>query len=242
MKPKEIYTSKVIKCGTGNASSRWVYLEDMLKCLKENRVIMNRTDNVYIIPSTKLKFFFDTELIIEQYEEMSKYLFEELKKENKKDIEKLESSISRVFRNRLIKEREKKIDAIHSVKCTCEFCNCGVDIPELLIASHINAKANIRNNSFLTDEEKYNLMTDINNGFLLCRTHDALFDKKYITLDEEGKLVVSDKIKEIEKEFNIENLEGKVAISNISDKTKEYLKQHRLEYYEKNKKIEMLKE
>ncbi len=236
MKPKEVYSSKVIREKTGNASSRWIWFEDMLKCLEKDSVVMNRKENVYIVPSTRVKDFFDTRLIIEEYEQMSKYLFEKMKEEPK-DIQRLENSITRIFRNNMIKQRYKKIDENHSVNCTCEFCNCNVNVPELLVASHINAKANIRNDDSLSDEEKYTLMTDINNGFLLCRTHDALFDKKYITLDEDGKLIVSERIKDMEKEFNIENLENTVVISSLSDKTKEYLKQHRLDFEEKQQKI-----
>lgn len=233
--PSEIYSSGVIKNDTGHASSRWVSFDDMKKALNNQQVVMNNKKNVYVIPSEKIKDFFDTKLIIEQYEEMSKYLYNELKKEgNDKNKEKLENSITRLFRNNLIRERIKLIDETHSVKCTCEFCDCNVNIPELLVASHINAKSNIRNDSSLSEDEKYTMMTDVNNGFLLCRTHDALFDKKFITISEDGKLILSERIKSLLKEFNIEDLEGKVIIKNISEKSKEYLKQHRADFNKKN--------
>ena len=231
IKPEEVYASKVIREQTGNASSRWVDLDILLRAYNENCVLENSAKNVYVIPSNKLKSFFDTSLINEQYESMSKYLFEEYKK-GESDKDKIVGSIGRIFRNKLIKNRLKSINGSCPV-CACEFCNCTVDIPELLVASHINARANIRNDDSLTDEEKFNLMTDINNGFLLCRTHDAIFDKKFITIDEEGNLVVSSELLGKEKEFNIENLEGTEVIKGVSSEMQEYLKQHRLDYQKK---------
>lgn len=239
IKPSEIYSSKVIREKTGNASSRWVWFEDMLTALSEDRMVENRKKNVYIIPSDKLKAFFDLKLIEEEYSEMAKYLYSELNddKSSEENKAKVEQSITRLFRNNLIKTRKKKVGINHEVNCTCEFCNCNVNIPELLVASHINAKANIRNDKTLSDDEKFRLMTDVNNGFLLCRTHDALFDKKFVTLDDDGRLIISDEVKNLEKEFNIEDLENRIVIKDISDETKEYLKQHRMDFQSKQEKL-----
>ena len=67
IKPKEIYQSDVIKSKTGNSSSRWVDLDTILRAYNEDRVLLNGSKNVYVIPSSKLKSFFDTSLINEQY-------------------------------------------------------------------------------------------------------------------------------------------------------------------------------
>ena len=175
-------------------------------------------ENVYVMPSNLISNYFDLKIIDEQYEEMTKYIFES------EDNNKLsEEKIGRIFRDRLIAKRGLE----------CEFCNCKVDISDQLVASHINARSNIRNDKTLSDDEKFELMSDVNNGFLLCRTHDALFDKKYITLTNEGKLIVAPEFRKLEKEYNIDGFEGKKIIEVSKDSIK-YLEVHRKEFCDKN--------
>ncbi len=57
----------------------------------------------------------------------------------------------------------------------------GLDIPELLRASHIKPWA--------VAEDKERL--DVYNGFLLSPNLDLLFDQGFITFDENGKLIIS---------------------------------------------------
>ena len=218
IKPEEIYSSKVIRKDTGNPSSRWVSLENMLDAINKQKMVMNNKDNVYVIPSNLIKSYFDLKIIDEQYEEMAKYIFE-VEDDNFLSEEK----IGRIFRDRLITKRGLK----------CEFCNCKVNISDQLVASHINARKNIRNDNALTNEEKFNLMSDIYNGFLLCRTHDALFDKKHITFTNDGRLIVAPDFKNLEKEYNIEVYEGKKII-NIPEESIKYLEVHRKDFCNKN--------
>ena len=42
---------------------------------------------------------------------------------------------------------------------------------------------------------------DVSNGLLLCPNHDALFDKAIITFDANGKVIISDILKEIDCMF-----------------------------------------
>lgn len=218
IKPEEIYASKVVREDTGNPSSRWVALETMLDALHNHKMVMNNMDNVYVMPSYLINSYFDLRLIDEQYEEMAKYIFEV---EDNKSLS--EEKIGKIFRDRLIAKRGLE----------CEFCNCKVNISDQLVASHINARANIRNDNTLSDEEKFELMADVYNGFLLCRTHDALFDKKYITLTDKGELIVAPDIRQLEKEYNIDGFEGKKIIE-VSEESIKYLEVHRKEFCDKN--------
>lgn len=219
IKPEEIYSSKVIRENTGNPSSRWVGLDVMLQSLNNKKMVMNNKNNVYVVPSNLISDYFNLKIIDEQYKEMAKYIYEVEKDENVS-----EEKIGRIFRERLIKQRGRE----------CEFFNCKVNISDQLIASHINARSNIRNNKELTSEEKLELMSDPYNGFLLCRTHDALFDKKHITILEDGKLIVAPDFRSFEKEYNIEGFEGKKIID-VSKNSIEYLNVHNADFCRINK-------
>lgn len=219
IRPKEIYSSKVIKENTGNPSSRWVNLEIMLDCLNKHKMLMNKKDNVYVIPSDLLNSYFNLKIIDEQYEEMAKYIFEQ-----EKDNLLSEEKISRIFRDRIVSKR----------KFECEFCNCFINVSDQLVASHINAKSNIRNDKTLSDEEKFELMTDEANGFLLCRVHDSLFDKKHITLTDNGQLIIAPDFINLTKEYNIKGYVGKKII-NINKNNIKYLEVHRKDFCRINK-------
>jgi len=102
---------------------------------------------------------------------------------------------------------------------------CGKDLPEILIASHIKPSA--ISNVF----EKI----DNNNGILLCANHDRLFDRHLISFDFcDGKIILSETIKEKTSDYQIpENscLDNKF----LTDKRKDYLLGHNLEFYSKNR-------
>ncbi len=88
-----------------------------------------------------------------------------------------------------------------------------LDYP-VLIASHI--KPFIKS----TEDEAY----DPNNGLLLSRTIDSLFDLKYISFTDEGEMLfskrISNDVKEFWKNYKLEN-------SILNEKRKEYLTYHR---------------
>ncbi len=91
---------------------------------------------------------------------------------------------------------------------------CGLDIPELLIASH--SKYWKESNNF----ER----TDAFNGFLLCNQHDSLYDKGFISFDDNGKIMISKLIDE--KDYSLLNINKNIVIK-IYEKNKKYLKWHR---------------
>lgn len=95
-------------------------------------------------------------------------------------------------------------------------CLCGVKNQKFLIASHIKPWAE--------SEPKEKL--DVNNGFLMCPNHDKLFDKGYITFDDDGKIIISDRLTENDRVFL--NVDNKMHIElTLTDDNKMYLKYHR---------------
>lgn len=93
-------------------------------------------------------------------------------------------------------------------------CLCSASNPDLLIASHIKPWC----------ESEPNQKLDIENGFLLCPNHDKLFDSGLISFDNDGNIIISDKLSEADREvFGVdENM-----VIDLTDANKEYLKHHR---------------
>ena len=93
-------------------------------------------------------------------------------------------------------------------------CLCKVETPALLIASHIKPWAESE------PEEKL----DVDNGFLMCPNHDRIFDKGYITFDDDGKIIISDRLTENDRVFL--NVDSRMHIE-LTESNKKYLKFHR---------------
>lgn len=110
-----------------------------------------------------------------------------------------------IFRERLLKEYD-----------SC--CLCDVKNKKLLIASHIKPWA----------ASKANEKLDVENGFLMCPNHDALFDGGFITFKDSGEIVISDELSESDYESINVNDGMKIA---LSKKNKEYLCYHRKKVY-----------
>jgi hypothetical protein len=83
----------------------------------------------------------------------------------------------------------------------------------ILIASHIVPWSESK------DEERL----DVNNGILLSPLYDALFDRHLISFEDNGKIVISPRIKE-ELEILKIDVGAKIA---INDEMKPYLEKHR---------------
>lgn len=137
--------------------------------------------------------------------------FEEDKKNHISTAEKEQIVKSRigqsVIRNKLL-----------FLKKHCELCS--IKQEELLVASHIKPWAESDN---FERGDKDNLL-------LLCAMHDALFDKGFISFDEEGKILISEEIKrdELEKYMLYENM--KIS---VDDTKKKYLSFHRENIFRK---------
>ncbi len=94
-------------------------------------------------------------------------------------------------------------------------CLCAIKNQKFLIASHIKpwAKSELK--------EK----VDIDNGFLMCPNHDRLFDKGYITFDDDGTIIISGKLEKNDRVFL--NVDSKMRIEQLTKGNKEYLEFHR---------------
>ncbi len=106
---------------------------------------------------------------------------------------------------------------IYGSKC----CLTGIDIPEVLRASHIISWA-----------ERANTRLNPENGLCLSATYDAAFDKHLITFDEEYRLVLSPILKETytSEAFKRHFLkfEGKaICLPTIYCPSQEFLEKHR---------------
>lgn len=110
-----------------------------------------------------------------------------------------------VFRDRLIRKYHK-----------C--CLCGVDDESLLIASHIKPWVES------SPEER----VDDGNGLLLCPNHDRLFDRGYISFDDNGKILISDFLSENNRIFLNVNADCRINLDSSSIK---YMKYHREQIY-----------
>lgn len=138
------------------------------------------------------------------FEDDAKILFgEDLKKETKKR----DNYLHRIYKNQLAEESEAYFD--QTVKCMVE----KLPYPSL-VASHI--KPFIESD----DNEAY----DPNNGLLLSRNMDILFDQGYISFDDNGDIIYS---KKLNKEI-VHHLE-KYKLCNvfINESRKKYFDYHR---------------
>ena len=109
------------------------------------------------------------------------------------------------YRNRLIDYWDE---------CSVTKCDCC----DLLIASHIKPW------SESNETEKY----DIYNGLLLTPNYDSLFDKNYISFDNEGRIVVS-------KKLTKQNL-SKLGISDKAKLNEDKLSVEHIKYLEYHRK------
>lgn len=91
-------------------------------------------------------------------------------------------------------------------------CLCDVDDESLLVASHIKPWA----------KSSHAEKVDVNNGLLLCPNHDKLFDRGYISFDNDGHIVISDELsKNCAISMNIKN-DMQIELSNDNIKYMEY--------------------
>jgi 5-methylcytosine-specific restriction protein A len=91
---------------------------------------------------------------------------------------------------------------------------------DILIASHIVPW----NES--TDNEKL----DVHNGILLSPDYDALFDKHFITFENNGKILLSDKIET--QAFAKIGVIGNEKVKNFNQSNFDYLERHRIKFNE----------
>jgi putative restriction endonuclease len=91
----------------------------------------------------------------------------------------------------------------------------GSRIKEVLIASHIVPWRESNNAERL----------DVDNGILLSPVYDALFDRHYISFDDDGVIILSKALSKVE--FSKIGVDGSEKIENLTAKNKIYLERHR---------------
>jgi hypothetical protein len=91
----------------------------------------------------------------------------------------------------------------------------GFSKPEILIASHILPWKQANDNERL----------DVNNGILLSPVYDALFDKHIITFENNGKIILSDKIEK--QAYHKIGVNGNETINRFNSDNHFYLEKHR---------------
>jgi predicted restriction endonuclease len=144
--------------------------------IERQKDINGTTRNVWIFP---LRIILDDNELINEIERLEKEL------EAEKTLDETEKE--RIVKTRIGQSMFKQKLLNQSKQCAL----CGVNDERFLIASHIKPW------SQSTNQERL----DINNGLLLCPNHDSLFDKGFISFDEEGKLKVSDEINDTVRVF-----------------------------------------
>ena len=213
---------------------KYVGLRDVHKELFKNKKITEilrvfkdilKTDNqftlIYQILASIDKNIYDT-VNDNQFVAYRKF---ELKKASKeiskvinKDIE-LDSNELEAYYNVICKIRNAEIqrkfrkNLIEEFGCKCALCE--INKPKLLVASHIIPYS--RCNSDLS------IAGDPQNGLLLCKNHDALFEMgNYISFDHSGRIKIA---KDLEKECFID-----LKISENTKLESKFLTEQRLKY------------
>jgi 5-methylcytosine-specific restriction protein A len=98
----------------------------------------------------------------------------------------------------------------------------GFDKPEILIASHIIPWKHANEHERL----------DVNNGILLSPVYDALFDKHLISFEDNGKILLSDRIESSAyKQIGVNGVE---RINNFNSDNGIYLEKHREQFIKIN--------
>ncbi len=90
----------------------------------------------------------------------------------------------------------------------------GIENEEMLLASHILP---------WRDADNFQRL-DIENGILLNPFYDKLFDKFFISFDDSGKIVLSEKLKSSQKLMQL--IDSNASI-NVTQGMKKYLRIHR---------------
>lgn len=93
-------------------------------------------------------------------------------------------------------------------------CLCNVSNRNLLVASHIKPWS----------ESEPDEKVDSDNGFLMCPNHDRLFDQGWISFDDNGNIIIANRLS-LESRMPL-NIRDNMKVS-LTEKNKKYLQFHR---------------
>lgn len=218
----DLYARKLVAKGVPNHLALYSLLEkknDNRIRLVENKRTLLTISNPDTTAEIKVadipRNFFNQEELLKYPEAESN--FRNKKSENcalstDENIELQDTERDAVIKSRITqgKFRDDLISKYH--KCAL----CDVADPQLLIASHIKPWGQ----SKLNPKER----NDVENGILLCSWHDALFDKGYISFDDDGSVIISAKLENID--FSLLNIDTTKKLE-LSSRNKKYLQHHR---------------
>jgi len=204
------------------------HMEDILKLQDDKYAPFNKsgrgnTGYLFRVSKELANFFFEvieaTNLVLRR-----KFQIEDnLQLEDVKQIENELNSIitlektekETIIKSRIGQSAFKK--ALLTIEKKCRLC--GVRDERFLVASHIKPWSESNNQERL----------DVNNGLLLCPNHDALFDKRYISFDETGKVMVKKSLDATTKMFL--NISDNMSI-NLDERQQIYMEWHREKFLE----------
>jgi hypothetical protein len=125
-------------------------------------------------------------------------------------VEVTETDKEQVIKSRIGQSTFKK--ALLDIEQKCRLC--GIRDKSFLVASHIKPWSKSNHQERL----------DVNNGLLLCPNHDSLFDKGYISFEDDGIIMISDRLDEATKVFL--NINESMNIR-MNQSQQQYVKWHR---------------
>ena len=209
-----------------SSSSRWVELNEILQCLKTKKTLLNKRNNknygnnVWIVHPENLQDFLNS-IIFDEYKNQldgawSRLLslcYEKYKSSNYQDKE------ITLCRQNVHKSLLTKFDK-------CQISSCEIVNKQCLVASHIFGVSEIYKLK-INFNEKLNMIQDINNVILLCCIHDKLFDRHLISFNDNGILLVSKIIHNLEPY----NLKLNFKYFDFNADMLIYIKKHRNKFY-----------
>lgn len=136
--------------------------------------------------------------------------------ENIIDHEITETEKEQVIKSRIGQSTFKK--ALLAIEKKCRLC--GVTDERFLVASHIKPWS----------QSNHQERLDVNNGLLLCPNHDALFDKGYISFNDNGAILISDSLDEVTRVFL--NINQAMRLE-MNDSEQQYMKWHRRKIFKR---------
>lgn len=187
---------------------------------KENilKDINNKIENNFDVIRDTFKILNDKKFfIVDNIQDVKQdNIFEPTEIIDRIDSNEISETDRKAYINVRIGQSELRYKKLKEIGC-CELC--GIKTPELLIASHIKPWTDSNNT------EK----VDTENILLLCSMHDALFDKGFISFDQNGKILISNKLSQ--EEQALLNIHDETQIDITSDRKIKYLDYHKKERF-----------
>ncbi len=220
--PFDIYESNSFINETWNDSSRWYETKRILELINTKGVKVNNKENVFAALNESVK-----KIILDNNFRSKYYLMNQMNHDAKEYLEdskdrKTIQKLRRTFRMLLLEQGVNNQ------------INSKVENEGLLVASHIHAVEDIKKDKDILDDEKLYQIGDVCNGLLIPVGLDKLFDKHYITFDDQWNILISSDISFSElREITGRNEIDGPWIEGKDEKTLQYLSKHREKAFKK---------